>query len=107
MDCGAIRFVRRERIRIYSFFCSSKVMTKWKNSRVISSSYTRYEDCQSSYRVNSPKACGGGRVFSGPVIRGTCFGCCALAEKQSAKSVALNARARLAADHRFLTAFTE
>ena len=45
MDYGAIRFVRRERICIYSFFCSIKVITKWKNSYVISSSYMRYEDC--------------------------------------------------------------
>src|SRR5215469_11156126 len=48
-----IRSVRGERIRIYSFFCSSKVIAKWKNSLVISSGYTRYENCQSSCRVVS------------------------------------------------------
>jgi len=51
MDCGAIRFVRREWIRIYSFFCSIKVIAKWENSHVISIGYTRYEDWQSSCRV--------------------------------------------------------
>ena len=53
-----------DRIRILAVFCSGKVMAKLKNCRVFLTGCTRYENQQSSCRVDSSQTYRGSHLFA-------------------------------------------